>query len=140
MVIKYKGEKVDSFFTRDELLNGILKGTNPQQTINYLIKLVKVKFKVNEISYKNFFANLENINIINEKTNTSFQLNRVKNLMSGDKSDHQIMVGQKKGLEGISLIDITDKVNSDKTKNGIIDNRLQAALNAFKEVVKQDTE
>ena len=140
VVIKYKEEEIELFLTKDELLNGILKFTNPQQTIDYIAKLVKARFKIKKINFREFFVNLKSLNIINEKTNSSFQLNRIQNLGSGDESDYQIIVGHKKGLTGNSLNDITDKTTSDKTRNGILDARLQGAINAFREIVKQDLE
>lgn len=136
--IKFKGDDIETYLTKSDLLNGLLKSTNSQDTIQYLISLVKSTFKLAKVDYKDFFNNLNSLNIINEKTNSSFQINKIPNLSSGDKTDFQIIVGKKKGLEGNSLDDITDKANSDNTKNGIVDARLQAAINDFREIVKRD--
>lgn len=140
LVINYKDEEIEAFLTRDELLNGFLKFTSPEKTISYLVNFVKTRFKVKNINFKSFFNDLKSLNIINEKTQSSFQLNKIENLTTGDKTDYQLIVGQKKGLEGASLDDITDKLNKDKTKNGILDNRLQNAINAFRTIVQQDAE
>lgn len=138
--LAYKGEEVEFFFNRNELLNGLLKSTSSAQTISYLINLVKSRFKENKISFKDFFFNLKSINIINKKTNSSFQINRIADLSNSEKTDYQIVVGFKKELGNNYMVDISDANNTDGTNNSILDVRLQNALNQFKKVVESDKE
>jgi hypothetical protein len=136
--IKYKEDKIEFYFSKSELLKNLLVSSSPQQAIKLLTNIIITKFKLPKIDTNKLFQDIISLNIVNEKTQTSLQLNKIENLSSGNNSNFQILVGYKKGLGNNNMADITDTNNSDKTKNMIFDKRLQKAIDSFRTIVEKE--
>ena len=136
IIIKYKKDTIEVFLTRQELLNSLLKNNDSKNIILNLSNFIKHRFKLKEINSKTLFYDLNGLQIINEKTQTSFQIIKVDPLDT--KDGFQIIVNFKKGLEDLKTQDITDEKNTDKTDNKILDIRLQEAIVTFKKIVEKE--